>query len=45
MSMGYVGSDDEEEFEFDDDTTEADIEKEWNDWAWSHIEGTYTKVT
>ncbi|GAB6499056.1 MULTISPECIES: hypothetical protein [Bacillus cereus group] len=32
----------EEEFEFDDNATEEEINKEWHDWIWSKVSEQFT---
>jgi hypothetical protein len=38
LSIG-LGGKQEEIIEFDDDTTEDDLDCAWKDWAWNYIDG------
>lgn len=44
MNSGYVGTEQEDVFEFDDDVTEDYVNELWKDWVWEHIDGNYEEV-
>jgi hypothetical protein len=38
LSIGYPTANQEEQLEFPDDTTDEEIDKELEEWAWNYIE-------
>ena len=43
LSTGIEGTDHEEEVELPDESTDEQIENEWQNWAWGYIDGSWTK--
>ena len=41
MDCGYVGTEEEEEIEVDDDTTEKELEELAQEFFWEHFSGYY----
>lgn len=44
MSCGFVGTDREDVFEFEDDTTDDDVYEAWKEWTWEFIDGNYIQI-
>ena len=44
MSSGFVGTDREDFFKFDDDVTEDEVLEAWKDWVWEFIDGNYIET-
>ena len=44
MSSGFVGTDREDVFEFDDDVTDDEIHDAWKNWAWEFIDGNHIEI-
>lgn len=44
MSSGFVGTDREDFFEFDDDVTEKEIHDAWTNWVWEFIDGNHIEI-
>lgn len=39
LGIGFVGARHNETFEFDDDTTDEELEEYWLDWTQNYIDG------
>lgn len=44
ISTRYVGSTVTEDFEFDDDVEESEVQATWEEWVWNNIDGGFTEV-
>lgn len=44
MNSGYVGTEREDIFEFDDDVSEGEVNEAWKNWVWELIDGSYHKI-
>lgn len=44
LSIGYPGADHEEIVEFDDDTTDEQIEEAYEDWRNNYLDGSWWEV-
>lgn len=44
FATGYVGTEEEEFIEVDDDTTDDEVHRMWVDWIWNYVDGEYTEV-
>jgi len=44
MSSGFVGTDREDFFKFDDEVTEKEIHDAWIIWVWEFIDGNHVEI-
>lgn len=43
LGIGFVGARHEEVIEFDDDTTDEELDEFWTDWSHNYIDGGWSK--
>ena len=39
LSIGYANASRREVLEYEDDVTDEELDKDWQDWAWNYIDG------
>ena len=44
MSTHYVGSEYEEDFEFEDDVSDESLREFYTEWIWNNLDGGYAEV-